>query len=155
MPGTPYGSLAMPVLVTLPPLAYHLPPSAYFHPAGPAPVPGAPPAAVSPQPSHGDHAPPYFYPAPQPLQPQYAPGHYQPNHRRRKSKAKQSVLWTPQEDKLLMELKDERRLGWREILSYFQGRTANACQFRWRRIVSGIMPEASPSERHSIDYLLN
>lgn len=115
-----------------------------------------------PQPSHVEHASaaaaastPYYYP--QHLQPQYIATYYQTDERpiRRKSKSKQSISWTPQEDKLLLELKDVHKLGWREILNHFKDRTANACQFRWRRIVSGITPNTSPAKRHSINYLLN
>lgn len=112
--------------------------------------------------SHVEHASaagaastPYYYH--QHLQPQYIATYYQTEERpvRRKSKSKQSLSWTPQEDKLLLELKDVHKLGWREILNHFKDRTANACQFRWRRIVSGITPNTSPAKRHSINYLLN
>lgn len=52
-------------------------------------------------------------------------------------KSKQSSTWTQKEDKILRELKEVQKLGWREILTFFPDRTPNACQFRWRRIISG------------------
>ncbi|ODV82715.1 hypothetical protein CANARDRAFT_25699 [[Candida] arabinofermentans NRRL YB-2248] len=52
--------------------------------------------------------------------------------------AKSSSAWAPEDDKLLRMLKEEKKLGWREIASYFPNRTLNACQFRWRRIVIGV-----------------
>ncbi|EAZ64009.2 hypothetical protein PICST_28806 [Scheffersomyces stipitis CBS 6054] len=52
-------------------------------------------------------------------------------------KSKQSTTWSPKEDRLLRELKEVQKLGWREISAFFQDRTPNACQFRWRRIISG------------------
>ncbi|KAL6454731.1 TOD6 Transcriptional regulatory protein TOD6 [Candida maltosa Xu316] len=36
-----------------------------------------------------------------------------------------------------MHLKDNQKLGWKEIASHFNNRTPNACQFRWRRLKSG------------------
>lgn len=57
-------------------------------------------------------------------------------HLRRRTK--QSSTWSPQEDKLLRELKEVQKLGWREISTFFHDRTPNACQFRWRRIISSL-----------------
>lgn len=45
--------------------------------------------------------------------------------------------WDTQDDILLMHLKDQQKLGWKEIASHFTNRTPNACQFRWRRLKSG------------------
>lgn len=45
--------------------------------------------------------------------------------------------WDAQDDILLMHLKDQQKLGWKEIASNFTNRTPNACQFRWRRLKSG------------------
>ncbi|KAH3666208.1 hypothetical protein OGAPHI_004397 [Ogataea philodendri] len=52
--------------------------------------------------------------------------------------SKSSTAWTPEDDKLLRMLKEEKNYGWREIASYFPNRTLNACQFRWRRLVVGV-----------------
>lgn len=76
------------------------------------------------------------------------------------TKSKQSTTWSPKEDKLLRQLKEVQKLGWREISNFFQGRTPNACQFRWRRIVSApSITNASTSGKkvshHSIKFLLN
>ncbi|GME86227.1 unnamed protein product [Ambrosiozyma monospora] len=51
---------------------------------------------------------------------------------------KSSTAWSPEDDRLLRILKEEKKLGWREISTYFPSRTLNACQFRWRRIVIGV-----------------
>lgn len=53
-------------------------------------------------------------------------------------KSKQSSTWSADEDKLLRELKEVQKLGWREISTFFHERTPNACQFRWRRIISNL-----------------
>lgn len=53
-------------------------------------------------------------------------------------KTKLSTTWTQREDKLLRELKEKQKLGWRDISTFFNDRTPNACQFRWRRIISSI-----------------
>lgn len=45
--------------------------------------------------------------------------------------------WDAQDDILLMHLKDQQKLGWKEIASHFNNRTPNACQFRWRRLKLG------------------
>ncbi|KAK6200197.1 uncharacterized protein RJT21DRAFT_41822 [Scheffersomyces amazonensis] len=45
--------------------------------------------------------------------------------------------WDAEDDILLMHLKDQQKLGWKEIASHFNNRTPNACQFRWRRLKSG------------------
>jgi len=52
------------------------------------------------------------------------------------STARQSNAWSSNDDELLKYLKEVKNLGWREISMYFQNRTANGCQFRWRRIVA-------------------
>ncbi|RCK62701.1 hypothetical protein Cantr_08930 [Candida viswanathii] len=48
-----------------------------------------------------------------------------------------SNVWDAEDDILLMHLKDNQKLGWKEIASHFTNRTPNACQFRWRRLKSG------------------
>ncbi|KAK9364732.1 hypothetical protein V1509DRAFT_635444 [Lipomyces kononenkoae] len=45
--------------------------------------------------------------------------------------------WDPHDDLLLRHLKEQQKLGWKDIASHFAGRTPNACQFRWRRLMSG------------------
>lgn len=52
------------------------------------------------------------------------------------SPARQSNAWSSNDDELLKHLKEVKNLGWREISMYFENRTANGCQFRWRRIVA-------------------
>lgn len=51
--------------------------------------------------------------------------------------------WDPQDDLLLRHLKEQQKLGWKEIASHFAHRTPNACQFRWRRLRSGSLKGAS------------
>ncbi|GMM34098.1 hypothetical protein DASC09_014230 [Saccharomycopsis crataegensis] len=77
---------------------------------------------------------------------------------------KQASAWSPQDDKLLRFLKEERKLGWRDVATHFPRRTPNACQFRWRRIVnasgsnSGILKKNQgkfQSKKSSVNYLLN
>ncbi|AMD22652.1 HHL118Wp [Eremothecium sinecaudum] len=53
------------------------------------------------------------------------------------SSARNPSSWDPQDDVLLRHLKEVKKLGWKEIAQYFQNRTPNACQFRWRRLKSG------------------
>lgn len=62
-----------------------------------------------------------------------------------RKKSKQSSTWTPKEDKLLRNLKEVQKLGWREISTFFNDRTPNACQFRWRRIISGTSVSSASS----------
>ncbi|KAK5779450.1 hypothetical protein RI543_003341 [Arxiozyma heterogenica] len=50
---------------------------------------------------------------------------------------KNPISWEFQDDLLLRYLKEVKSLGWKEISKYFSNRTANACQFRWRRLKSG------------------
>lgn len=45
--------------------------------------------------------------------------------------------WDALDDMLLLHLKDNQKLGWKEIALNFHNRTPNACQFRWRRLKSG------------------
>lgn len=51
--------------------------------------------------------------------------------------------WDPQDDVLLRHLKEVKKLGWKEIAQYFNNRTPNACQFRWRRLKSGNLKSKS------------
>lgn len=53
------------------------------------------------------------------------------------SGAKNPSSWDPEDDILLRHLKEIKNLGWKEIALYFENRTPNACQFRWRRLKSG------------------
>ncbi|KAK6332718.1 hypothetical protein TWF696_002742 [Orbilia brochopaga] len=52
---------------------------------------------------------------------------------------KTPMSWSSEDDILLRDLKELRKLGWKEISAYFPKRTAHACQFRWRRLVSGTL----------------
>ncbi|CCH60307.1 hypothetical protein TBLA_0C05110 [Henningerozyma blattae CBS 6284] len=54
-----------------------------------------------------------------------------------KTTLKNSSSWDPKDDLLLRHLKEVKKLGWKEIATYFDNRTSNACQFRWRRLKSG------------------
>lgn len=54
-----------------------------------------------------------------------------------KAYTRSPTSWDAQDDILLMHLKDNQKLGWKEIAGHFQNRTPNACQFRWRRLKSG------------------
>ncbi|CCF60772.1 hypothetical protein KAFR_0L01620 [Kazachstania africana CBS 2517] len=51
--------------------------------------------------------------------------------------SKNPSSWDPKDDILLRHLKEVKNFGWKEIANYFQNRTPNACQFRWRRLKSG------------------
>lgn len=59
--------------------------------------------------------------------------------------------WDPHDDLLLRHLKEQQKLGWKEIAAHFPNRTTNACQFRWRRLVSGTLRSApqSPQSAHA------
>ncbi|GAV52127.1 hypothetical protein ZYGR_0AG01180 [Zygosaccharomyces rouxii] len=64
--------------------------------------------------------------------------------------AKNPSSWDPQDDILLRHLKEIRKLGWKDISQYFNNRTPNACQFRWRRLKSGnLKTTKSSSETES------
>ncbi|KAG7664898.1 uncharacterized protein J8A68_001591 [[Candida] subhashii] len=54
-----------------------------------------------------------------------------------KNYSRTPTSWDAEDDILLMHLKDNQKLGWKEIASHFNNRTPNACQFRWRRLKSG------------------
>lgn len=54
-----------------------------------------------------------------------------------KSFSRTPTSWDAEDDILLMHLKDQQKLGWKEIASHFNNRTPNACQFRWRRLKLG------------------
>lgn len=54
-----------------------------------------------------------------------------------KNPSRTPTSWDAEDDILLMHLKDNQKLGWKEIASNFTNRTPNACQFRWRRLKSG------------------
>ncbi|EMG49020.1 hypothetical protein G210_0319 [Candida maltosa Xu316] len=54
-----------------------------------------------------------------------------------KAPSRTPTSWDAEDDVLLMHLKDNQKLGWKEIASHFNNRTPNACQFRWRRLKSG------------------
>ena len=59
------------------------------------------------------------------------------NSNKNKKLAKNSSSWDPMDDLLLRHLKEIQKMGWKEISQYFDNRTPNACQFRWRRLKSG------------------
>jgi len=54
-----------------------------------------------------------------------------------KNLLKNPSSWDPMDDLLLRHLKEIQKMGWKEISQYFDNRTPNACQFRWRRLKSG------------------
>ncbi|KAG7939511.1 hypothetical protein KL934_000445 [Ogataea polymorpha] len=86
---------------------------------------------------------PNYYIPPAPNTQPYAIGHPHmvlppPGHVSSRYVSKSSSAWSPEDDKLLRMLKEEKNYGWREIASYFPNRTINACQFRWRRLVVGV-----------------
>lgn len=54
-----------------------------------------------------------------------------------KANSRTPTSWDPEDDILLMHLKDNQKLGWKAIAANFTNRTPNACQFRWRRLKSG------------------
>ncbi|ODV61792.1 SANT/Myb-like DNA-binding domain-containing protein ASCRUDRAFT_7276 [Ascoidea rubescens DSM 1968] len=131
-----------------------------------------------PTPPFMTNSPSYLYtgPAPAPLAPQIYPlDQYQrvvtPLSSLNQSKGnlklipKQASAWSHADDKLLRYLKEEKKLGWRAVATYFPRRTPNACQFRWRRLVSGNaslknsinskQKLASKSVKTSIKSLLN
>lgn len=96
-----------------------------------------------------------YYPTNPQVPPQYISGvapsqlpfYYYNNINEKKSKL--STTWTAKEDKLLRELKENQKLGWRDISTFFSDRTPNACQFRWRRIISSINKEPETKSRSS------
>lgn len=51
--------------------------------------------------------------------------------------------WDPHDDMMLRHLKEQQKLGWKEIAVHFPNRTTNACQFRWRRLMSGTLRSSS------------
>ena len=53
------------------------------------------------------------------------------------SSSRNPSSWDPEDDLLLRHLKEIKKLGWKEISRFFENRTPNACQFRWRRLKSG------------------
>lgn len=111
------------------------------------------------QPIPGQQLPPIQYPptyynqipqAQAQVQPRVAPQptslpiYYYNNINEKKGKL--STTWTAKEDKLLRELKEQQKLGWRDISTFFNDRTPNACQFRWRRIISSITKTQDPKK---------
>lgn len=53
--------------------------------------------------------------------------------------------WDPHDDMMLRHLKEQQKLGWKEIAAHFPNRTTNACQFRWRRLKSGTLRSSGSS----------
>lgn len=125
-----------------------------------SPPPSLPPMqpqvqAIQPQVYYQPYPPQQYYTY---VQPQ---GDALPSNRHRKTK--HFSTWTPAEDKLLRELKEEQKMGWKQILTYLNDRTPNACQFRWRRVVGSInvassststLPPNSPKETSSRSHSL-
>lgn len=66
-----------------------------------------------------------------------------------KGASRTPTSWDPEDDILLMHLKDQQKLGWKAIASHFQNRTPNACQFRWRRLKSGNLKNP-PKSAHAL-----
>lgn len=58
---------------------------------------------------------------------------------RNSERRKTPSSWDPHDDMILRHLKEQLKLGWKEISSHFPNRTTNACQFRWRRLMSGTL----------------
>ncbi|KAG0684559.1 hypothetical protein C6P40_000515, partial [Pichia californica] len=65
--------------------------------------------------------------------------------------------WDDNDDKLLIQLKEIEHLGWKQISKYFNNRTSNACQFRWRRLKSGQLKKFTKSKKYinNINCLIN
>lgn len=57
--------------------------------------------------------------------------------------------WDDDDDLLLIKLKEVDHLGWKQIAKYFDNRTSNACQFRWRRLKSGQLRKVTKSRKLS------
>jgi hypothetical protein len=55
--------------------------------------------------------------------------------------------WDYDDDKLLIQLKEIEHLGWKQIAKYFNNRTSNACQFRWRRLKSGQLKKVHKNKK--------
>lgn len=55
--------------------------------------------------------------------------------------------WDDDDDRLLIQLKEREHLGWKQIARYFDNRTSNACQFRWRRLKSGQLKKVTKAKR--------
>lgn len=66
-----------------------------------------------------------------------------------KSFQRTPTSWDTLDDVLLLHLKDNQKLGWKEISSHFHNRTPNACQFRWRRLKSGNLKNPPKSMSNS------
>lgn len=60
--------------------------------------------------------------------------------------------WDPQDDLLLRHLKEVKKLGWKDISQFFNNRTPNACQFRWRRLKSGNLKSNKTALVNVTDY---
>ena len=60
--------------------------------------------------------------------------------------------WDPQDDLLLRHLKEIKKLGWKDISHFFNNRTPNACQFRWRRLKSGNLKSNKTALVNVSDY---
>lgn len=59
--------------------------------------------------------------------------------------------WDDSDDELLIRLKEVEHLGWKQIANYFNNRTSNACQFRWRRLKSGQLKKTGRAKRFGLD----
>lgn len=84
------------------------------------------------------------------------PGHHQQHHHKKgkpyeaEDRRKTPSSWDPNDDLVLRHLKEQLKLGWKEIASHFPNRTTNACQFRWRRLMSGTLrTNKDPGQAHS------
>ncbi|GMM38008.1 Tod6 protein [Saccharomycopsis crataegensis] len=63
--------------------------------------------------------------------------------------------WDTQDDILLRHLKEEQKLGWKEIAAHFNNRTPNACQFRWRRLRSGVLKNTQTPTNQPLKRAIN
>lgn len=69
--------------------------------------------------------------------------------------SKNPSSWDPQDDILLRHLKEVRKMGWKDISQYFQNRTPNACQFRWRRLKSGNLKSNKTATLNINEYAID
>lgn len=63
--------------------------------------------------------------------------------------------WDDSDDELLIRLKEVEHLGWKQIANYFNNRTSNACQFRWRRLKSGQLKKTGRAKRYGLERTLS
>lgn len=64
---------------------------------------------------------------------QYRQQHFIQQQQKQRHKRKYK-LWSEKEDRILVDLKKNKLLSWKDIAKKFSDRTLHACQFRWRKI---------------------